>query len=143
MERAANLQLTAWDANNATPIASRRAGLFAAILIACACASALMASWIPLQFSIVTVFLFAGPHNWFELRYFLTRLPVRFGRSRTFFLTAFGGIGLLTVAYVSFPVLNNFKLLPTQHWTTILALWNTLLLLWIGLLIWLRGKNKP
>ena len=144
MERAANLQLTQWDAHSATSLAGRqsRAGLFAAIVIGCACASAVMASWVPLQFSVVTVFLFAGPHNWFEFRYFLTRLPVRFGKSRPFFVTAFAGIGLLTLAYVAMPVLNSFNLLPAQHFTTILASWNTLLLLWIAVLIWLRGKNK-
>jgi hypothetical protein len=117
--------------------------MFAGILIACACVSALFASWLPLQFSIVTVFLFAGPHNWFELRYFLMRLPVRFGKSRNFFLTAFAGIGFLTLSYVALPVLNSLNLVPDQMWPTILASWNTLLLLWIAMLVWLRGKIKP
>ena len=70
-------------------------GAFASVLLACSLLSAGLASWLPLQVSIVTVFLFAGPHNWFELRYFLMRLPVRFGRSRNFFLTAFAGIRVL------------------------------------------------
>ena len=51
--------------------------------LALACAAALLAGWLPLGFSIVTVFLFAGPHNWIEARYFLTRLPARWGRLRT------------------------------------------------------------
>lgn len=142
MERTANIPLAAWRANATRRAISSSARLFALVLIACTCASALLASWVPLQFSVVTVFLFAGPHNWFELRYFLQRLPVRFGKSRAFFITAFTGIGFLTITYVSLPVLNSFNLLPEQHWTTILASWNTLLLFWIGLLIWLRGKNK-
>ncbi|HEV7798811.1 MAG TPA: hypothetical protein VGO73_11675, partial [Pyrinomonadaceae bacterium] len=87
-------------------------------------------------------FLFAGPHNWFELRYFLMRLPVRLGRSRNFFLTAFVGIGFLTLTYVALPVLNSFAVLPDHLWPTILASWNTLLLLWLGVLVWLRGKNR-
>jgi hypothetical protein len=37
--------------------------------------SALLISWKPLQLSIITVFLFAGPHNWMEFRYFLSRMP--------------------------------------------------------------------
>ena len=38
-------------------------------------------------------FSVAGHPNWFELRYALTRLPVRFlARSRSFFLVAFAGI---------------------------------------------------
>lgn len=61
---------------------------FVTALLVSAIASAGLAGLLPLQISIVTVFLFAGPHNWFELRYFITRLPVRFGRSRTFFMTA-------------------------------------------------------
>src|SRR5882762_321097 len=142
MERAANLQLTAWEAKNATPITSRRAGLFAAILITCACASALLASWVPLQFSIVTVFLFAGPHNWFELRYFLMRLPVRFGRSRNFFIVAFVGIALLTLTYISLPLLYRFGFWTNEAWSMAIAVWNTLLLFWLGLLVWLRGKQK-
>jgi hypothetical protein len=116
--------------------------LFASILLACALLSAGLASWLPLQVSIVTVFFFAGPHNWFELRYFLMRLPVRFGKSRNFFLVAFAGIGFLTITYISLPVLYGFGILAGDGWSNILASWNTLLLLWLGLLVWLRGKQK-
>jgi hypothetical protein len=141
MERTANIGIAAWPA-------SRRANrqlnvrVFASILLACALLSAGLASWLPLQVSIVTVFLFAGPHNWFELRYFLMRLPVRFGKSRNFFLTAFAGIGVLTITYISLPVLYGFGLWAGDSWSIILASWNTLLLLWLGLLVWLRGKQK-
>lgn len=117
-------------------------GVFASTLIACAAVSALLASWLPLQVSIVTVFLFAGPHNWFEFRYFLMRLPLRLGKSRAFFLTAFAGIALLSLAYLSLPLLYNFATLTPGGWSTILATWNTLLLLWIGVLVWLRGKHR-
>lgn len=95
-------------------------------MVACAGLSALLASWLPLQVSVVTVFLFAGPHNWFELRYFLQRLPVQFGRSRNFFFTAFAGVAFLTLAYVSLPVLYNFSLWPGADWSTPIAVWNTL-----------------
>lgn len=101
-----------------------------------------MASWLPLQVSIVTVFLFAGPHNWFEFRYFLMRLPIKFGQSRNFFLTAFAGIALLTLGYLTLPFLYNFTAATPGAWLNVLATWNTLLLLWIGLLIWLRGKHR-
>jgi len=145
VERAANIDLATWHADSGSGIAKRQLRLraFAGALILCACFSALFASWVPLQFSVVTVFLFAGPHNWFELRYFLTRLPVRFGKSRTFFLTAFSGIALLSVSYIALPVIYGFNLVPDELWPTMLASWNSLLLLWIGLLVWLRGKNKP
>jgi hypothetical protein len=141
MERTADIELMAWRAQRL----SRRHSstkVFASALVACACVSALTASLLPLQVSIITVFLFAGPHNWFELRYFLTRLPVRFGKSRNFFLTAFGGIGLLTLAYVAMPLSYNFGLWSGTSWSTMLATWNTLLLLWLGILVWQRGKQK-
>jgi hypothetical protein len=144
VERTASIDLAAWRAGAASRAdhhqLSRR--VFAGILIACAGLSALLASWLPLQVSVVTVFLFAGPHNWFELRYFLMRLPLRFGKSRNFFLTAFAGIGFLTLTYVALPVLYRFGLWPDTAWPAILASWNTLLLLWLGTLVRLRGKQK-
>jgi hypothetical protein len=145
MERTANIDLAAWRADSVSLVANHQLSVrvFACTLILCACFSALFASWLPLQFSVVTVFLFAGPHNWFELRYFLKRMPVRFGRSRNFFLTAFAGIGFLTVSYIALPVLYNFDLFADHLWPTVVASWNSLLLLWIGVLVWLRGKNKP
>jgi hypothetical protein len=116
--------------------------MFAAMFVASAGLSATLASWLPLQVSIVTVFLFAGPHNWFELRYFLMRLPARFGRSRNFFAVAFAGIFLLTVAYVSIPALYYTNLWSGSNWPSAIATWNTLLLLWIGALVILRGKQN-
>jgi hypothetical protein len=88
------------------------------------------------------VFLFAGPHNWFELRYFLQRLPVRFGNSRNFFVTAFVGLGLLTAVYVSLPVIFASGSWSEQGWLSILATWNTIMLLWVATLISLRGRQK-
>jgi hypothetical protein len=116
--------------------------MFAGSLLACVGLSAFLASWLPLQVSIVTVFLFAGPHNWFELRYFLMRLPVRFGKSRNFFLTAFAGIGFLSVTYIALPVLYTLNFWPAGAWSNVLAAWNTLLLFWLAALVWLRGKQK-
>ena len=87
----------------------------------------MLASWLPLQVSIATVFLFAGPHNWFELRYFLMRLPARFGRSRNFFAVAFAGIFTLTVAYLAMPALYYANLWSGANWPDAIATWNTLL----------------
>lgn len=140
MESTANLGLVRLHAERRPALVNAR--VFAAALIACVGLSALLASWVPLQFSIVTVFLFAGPHNWFELRYFLMRLPVRFGRSRNFFMTAFAGIGLLTIAYLSLPLLYYARIWSGDNWTTAIATWNTLLLLWIATLVSLRGKQQ-
>src|SRR5689334_1004499 len=116
---------------------------FGLLLIVSIIGAAAFASWLPLQISVVTVFLFAGPHNWFELRYFLMRLPVRFGRSRNFFIAAFAGLGALTLAYVSLPFVYSARLWSDEAWSTIIAGWNTALLVWLGLLVWLRNKQKP
>jgi len=63
------------------PVQRQSAGSrgFAGAALLLALAAALLAGWAPLGFSIVTVFLFAGPHNWIEGRYFLERLPARWG----------------------------------------------------------------
>jgi len=116
--------------------------LLATALVACGVSAAVLASWLPLQVSIVTVFLFAGPHNWFELRYFLMRLPARFGRSRNFFVTAFAGLGVLVATYVSLPFLYEHAGWSSETWLTVLAAWNTLLLAWLVALIHLRSKQK-
>jgi hypothetical protein len=108
--------------------------LFAIALLGSALACAALASLAPLQVSIITVFLFAGPHNWFELRYFLMRLPVRFGKSRNFFLTAFGGLGLLAITYCALPSLYQSIVWSNEAWLTILAIWNSGLLLWLSVL---------
>ena len=142
VERAANISLTSWRTAALSDRARSSTRFFAIVLIASACASAALASWLPLQVSIVTVFLFAGPHNWFELRYFLMRLPARFGRSRNYFAVAFAGIGLLTVAYVSLPALYYTNLWSGANWPNAIATWNTLLLLWISALVLMRAKQK-
>ena len=123
-------------------IAVPNARVFAATVALCIIAAAGFASWLPLQVSIVTLFLFAGPHNWFELRYFLMRLPVRFGRSRNFFLTAFAGLGVLTLAYVSLPFIYKATLWTSEAWSTVIAVWNTLMLSWLAVLVRLRSKQK-
>ena len=142
MERAANIPLTTWPGVRPANRAGASAKVFAAMLVLSAGLSAALASWLPLQVSIVTVFLFAGPHNWFELRYFLMRLPARFGRSRNFFAVAFAGIFFLTIAYVSLPALYYANLWSGSNWPSAMATWNTLLLLWIGALVILRGKQN-
>ena len=133
------VELETWPGARSVPSAR----LFVAVIVVSTLAAAAFASLLPLQVSIITLFLFAGPHNWFELRYFLMRLPVRFGRSRTFFLTAFAGLGVLTLVYVSLPVIYKSATWSADAWSTVIATWNTLLLVWLGALIWLRNKQKP
>jgi hypothetical protein len=142
LERTENIFLAAWSGAGSIDRACLSARLFAVMLVASACCSAALASWLPLQVSIVTLFLFAGPHNWFELRYFLMRLPARFGRSRNFFAVAFAGIFFLTAAYLAMPALYYLNLWSGANWPDAIATWNTLLLLWLGALVILRGQQN-
>ena len=139
MERTAELEIAQWRAR----ARDNSARGFVATLGVCVLGAAVLATLLPLQVSIVTVFLFAGPHNWFELRYFVMRLPARFGKSRNFFLTAFAGIGVLTGTYVSLPFVYQSVVWSNQTWLVVLASWNTLLLAWLAVLIHLRAKQKP
>jgi len=89
------------------PVALSRGGavsaprLFALVTLALMAASAFLAGWAPLGFSIVTVFLFAGPHNWVEMRYFMGRLPGRFGPLRNYFLVSAAGVLGLTSMFAA------------------------------------------
>jgi len=132
-------QLQLWSSSRRLAVSNAK--VFGVLVVLCIAAAAAFASWLPLQVSIVTLFLFAGPHNWFELRYFLMRLPVRFGRSRNFFLSAFAGLLVLTAAYVSLPSIYEATSAIDSSGRLVLGSWNTLLLLWLGLLLWLRSKQ--
>lgn len=129
-----------------TPIVDRdaRAGiLLASGAMFVAAAAAFLAGWLPLGFSIVTVFLFAGPHNWIEARYFLARMPARWGRLRSYFFFAFTGIFGLTATYAAMPWLaRNFEWGETEYYNAN-ALWNTALLAWILVLVQMRSRQNP
>jgi hypothetical protein len=142
MQRAEQISVAAWPTRNTRWQTRVSARSFAAIVLTGAVISAALASWLPLQLSVVTLFIFAGPHNWFEARYFLMRLPARFGRSRNFFMLAFAGIGVLTAAYISLPALYYANLWSGANWPNAIAIWNTAMLLWIGALVLVRGRQK-
>lgn len=66
--------------------------------------AAALAAFVPVPLSIAAVFIFAGPHNWMEARYFASRLPVRLRKQRAFFLTAIAGVAILSATFSSVPV---------------------------------------
>jgi hypothetical protein len=113
----------------------------AAFVIACAAGAVLIASF-PLQLSIITIFLFAGPHNLMEFRYFAARMPVRWGRSRTFYSVAIVGVVLLTGAYLTLYFASGNWLWGLDSWVILAAGWNTAFALWVGLLFYLRGRQR-
>jgi hypothetical protein len=128
-----------------------RAGLpFAVGALAVAGASAFLAGWMPLAFSIVTVFLFAGPHNWLELRYFMGRMPARWGRLRGYFLFAFTGIFGLTAVYATMGIWSQrlqwdhaTYATSTAQLSQAVAAWNTVFVLWVATLVQLRSRQNP
>src|SRR5829696_4349792 len=119
------------------------AGLpLAAGLVALAVAAALLAGWVPIAYSIATVFLFAGPHNWLEARYILGRLPARAGKLWGFFALSFVGIVGLTAAFAYIPSYLGSASAALQA-DTLYAGWNTAFLLWAAALVWMRSRTNP
>src|SRR5207248_8847435 len=116
---------------------------FTVAAVGLALGAALLAGWAPLGFSIVTVFLFAGPHNWIEARYFLERLPARWGKLRGFFLVSLAGVLGLTAAFAGLPVLGRRGQWGSEQWFLAHATWNSLLVAWVTILIHLRSRQRP
>jgi hypothetical protein len=106
-------------------------------------ASCLLAGWAPLGFSIVTVFLFAGPHNWMEGRYMMSRMPARWGSLRPYFLTGICGVLGLTAAFAALPAIARAGRWSDDAWFTGLAIWNTALVGWLASLAWMRSRQNP
>jgi hypothetical protein len=111
--------------------------------LAVATAAALLAGWAPLAFSMATVFLFAGPHNWLELRYFLTRMPARWGRLGSYFLLSFSGIAALTAGFAGLGFASEGGMLPGAVAGLACVLLDTLLVLWVATLAWMRSRQNP
>ena len=128
------------------PFSKRRADLpglpLAAGLFTIAAVAALLAGWVPIVFSIATVFLFAGPHNWLEARYILGRLPARAGKLWGFFAVSFAGIIGLTIAFAAHPVVPGQCARSPCESDTLYAGWNTAFLLWVAALVWMRSRTR-
>lgn len=115
-----------------TPFALAFAGLVVAV--------AMLSGFAPVGVSIVVVFAFAGPHNWLEARYILSRLPARAGKLWPFFAVSFLGITGLTAVFAALPHLVS----EWPEWTaTAYAGWNTAFLWWAATLVWMRSNTNP
>lgn len=128
--------MNAWIATST----SSRTSLYAAAALALAFA---VLAWgvhaAPLGVSLVAVMLFAGPHNWLEARYFLGRMPGRFGPLAGFSWAAAGGVIALTLAFVAYAMTVRSRWFGEQTEATLLAGWNTALILWVaGMAEWRR-----
>ena len=76
---------------------------FAPVALGLAPTSAALAGLAPRAFSIATVFLFAGPHNWMEARYFLPDCPGAGVRCGVYFLLGLSGVLLLAAGSALLP----------------------------------------
>ena len=77
-----------------------------------------------------------------EFRYFASRMPVRWGRSRAFYSVGIGGVLVLTAAYLILYFVSGHWLWSAESWQIFAAVWNTAFVLWVGLLFHLRGKQR-
>lgn len=112
---------------------------FAAVCTMIALPAFLLPIFAPLGYSIAAVFLFAGPHNWAEFRFFVARMPARWGRLSAYFLTGIGGVVLLGGARVALAVSSH-----TGYWSDELhefatTLWLACLAVWVGVLFSIRS----
>jgi hypothetical protein len=115
---------------------------FASGFIALTVGAAALAGWFPIEFSLATVFLFAGPHNWFEARYALGRLPARAGKLWGFFTVSALGIVGLAGAYAAVPVVLPLITDPDLA-VSLYSVWSTVFVLWVAVLVWMRSRTNP
>src|SRR5262245_15638520 len=130
------------DAARAT-LGVSSATLFAGVAIAVVVSSCLLAGFAPLGFSIVTVFLFAGPHNWLEARYMLTRMPARWGPLTPYFVIGIGGVIVLAAAIAGVRWLGEWFAWSDGFWLACYATWDTALVVWIATLALMRSRQNP
>lgn len=121
----------------------RSAFVFASAAVAVIVASCLLAGFAPLGFSIATVFLFAGPHNWLEARYMLTRMPARWGPLTLYFSMGIAGVLLLAGGIAAVRWLGEWFRWSNEFWLAMYAVWNTALIAWIATLALLRSRQNP
>ncbi len=121
----------------------RGEAVFAGGVLSFMLAACLLTITAPVVLSIVIVFLFAGPHNYAEARYFLTRLPARMGRLKAFFLTSFVGIVTLSATFPLLTRLPAWFQWPSMTIVWLVGLWNTVFILWCTVLVDMRSRQAP
>ena len=89
------------------------------------------------------MFLFAGPHNWFEARYALGRLPARAGKLWGFFAVSARGHRRADRRLRRDPVAHRDVGQPYVHRRTRTRSWNTAFLFWVAALVWMRSRTNP
>ncbi len=120
---------------------SHSARHFAAVALGLAVIAAFIAAWTPIAFSIATVFLFAGPHNWMEFRYFMARMPARWGPLTPFFTLAIGGVFALGATHIALSIIVRNAYWSDHQDRLASAAWLSSVALWVAALVYLRGRE--
>lgn len=114
---------------------------FGVTFLAVAVGACAMAGLMPLGFSIVAVFLFAGPHNWMEARFFLSRVPARWGRLKWYYTVGLGGVLLLFAGSLLLPSVARSWQWGRGDLLIGIGAWNSALVLWIMAIAELRRRE--
>lgn len=122
------------------PLAS--AQIFGVVVVLGCALLAVAVGMFPLGASIVTVFLFAGLHNIFEFRYFIARMPLRWGKSAGFYSVGLGGVLVLAICYLAIYFSSGAWPWSSSSWEIALASWNSVFVIWIATLFYLRGRHR-
>ncbi|GAB4152164.1 MAG: hypothetical protein Tsb009_27890 [Planctomycetaceae bacterium] len=77
-----------------------------------------------------------------EARFFLSRIPQRWGRRKCYYLTAFTGVALLAMSGIVWPFLARSGQWPRDFWLVTIASWNTLFVVWLMILVELRRRES-
>lgn len=115
--------------------------VFATAALALVVVAATLSVCSPSWFSIWIVIIFGTPHNFSEFRYFLSRLPSRFGPLKLFFITSFAGLLLLFLTESALSICFSRQLLPPLLGRLLLSIWNESLIVWILALSLLRYRD--
>ncbi len=121
-------------------IGKKDSGRFYSCALLCMVA-AIFAGLAPIGSSMVAVFLLAGPHNWLEFQYTLSRLPSRWGPCRKFFLFSFFGLAILTIGYLGIFFFGG--LLAGEAIVITFSAWYSLMIVWVAGLAYLRSHHNP
>ncbi len=101
----------------------------------------------PVSLAIAALFLCAGPHNWMEARYILSRLPSRAGPFLAFMALGATGVLALAVTATLLPTVARITPFGAGADDSVLVfcavVWNLALVAWIAAMLNVRAAQKP
>jgi hypothetical protein len=113
-----------------------------AFALACAfyiAAAASLSALVPLQTTLVSVFAFAGLHNWLELRLFLGRLPARLGPQASYLGISITGSAILSGSFILIRLAALSATWPYSSMLIASRIWTCALVLWV---VWLLPSHQ-